>query len=652
MSKIKKNLWRHVLQLGVIAIIAGFILKVFFGGKPADVEAYCPFGGLQSLATFLNSNTLACSMSVVQIMMGITLAVAVILFSKLFCGYVCPLGTITEWLEVLRKKMKIKLEIPMGSVADKVLRIFKYILLFWIFFMTITSSELFCKNFDPYYAVATGFKGEITLWMTVISLILLFAGSLLVKMFWCKYICPLGALSNIFKFTITFAVLVVLSLIAGHFGLQMPWVWLLGAACVICYIYEIVYYESKVFPLMRITREESKCNHCGACSKKCPQGIDLKDMRVVKHIDCTLCGECIGSCHEQALHINHKPILRWAPAILVVVLFFAGLWASQCWELPTIDERWGDVSKHTNLATYERDGMRTVKCYGSSKAFAAKMKGVPGVYGVTTYVNRFGVVVHYDPSEITPEQIEKTMFTPTKRKLNTPPAGVEQLKVVTIEVDKLFDRMDMTFLGNIFKEKEGYYGILSEYACPVKVKLYMDINKAVDKEEIKSIVETRDFEMLVHGGAVKKVECDYKLISISEQVDTVGRQEFLEFMFPKAGSIFRSNSKKYDENVETAVYVMDFPGADKPLIQRQMPYLGSFLSSNSGILEYETALEGDRSVIQITYVKSVLDDNKMWEYLQSPKWTIHYKDGSVKEIDPPLAFKTPGKTAEAVKEQK
>ena len=70
MSKIKKNLWRHVLQLGVIAVIAGFILKVFFGGAPADVEAYCPFGGLQSLVTYLNSNTLACSMSIVQIMMG------------------------------------------------------------------------------------------------------------------------------------------------------------------------------------------------------------------------------------------------------------------------------------------------------------------------------------------------------------------------------------------------------------------------------------------------------------------------------------------------------------------------------------------------------------------------------------------------------
>ena len=33
MKKIKNNVWRHVLQLGVIAVIAGFILKVFLGGR-------------------------------------------------------------------------------------------------------------------------------------------------------------------------------------------------------------------------------------------------------------------------------------------------------------------------------------------------------------------------------------------------------------------------------------------------------------------------------------------------------------------------------------------------------------------------------------------------------------------------------------------
>ena len=646
MSKIKKNLWRHVLQLGVIAVIAGFILKVFFGGAPADVEAYCPFGGLQSLVTYLNSNTLACSMSIVQIMMGVTLAIGVILFSKLFCGYLCPLGTVTEWMAVLRKKMKININITTGSIVDKILRAIKYILLFWIFYMTISSSELFCKNFDPYYAIATGFKGELTAWMALISIVCLFLGNLFINMFWCKYICPLGALSNVFKFTLTFLGLLILSLILGYFGLPMQWYWLLGASCVIGYIFEIVYHESKVFPLLHITRDDEKCNHCGLCSKKCPQQIDVANLKVVKDIDCTLCGECMGSCNKNALQINRKPAFRWLPAILVVVLFFVGLWMGTHWELPTIDERWGDPAKLEHLESFERDGMRTVKCFGSSKAFAARMKNVPGVYGVTTYVNRFAVVVYYDPSETSKEKVENAMFTPVKRKLNTPPAGVKQVKIVTLGVEKLFDQMDVTFLGNIIREKEGFYGIQTEYDCPVRVKLFMDINKPIDKKELRSIVETREFEMPVHGGGVKKIECDYELVNISNQVDTIGRQAFLEMMFPATKSRFQIALKKYGEDAATAVYEMPYPGLDKPLVQRQVPYLGSFLSTQDGVMEFATALNGDIPVIRITYVKEVLDDDKIWKILQTPKWEIHYTNGTTKEIDATLTFKTPGKTVE------
>ena len=71
-------------------------------------------------------------------------------------------------------------------------------LLFTILYFTLSSSELFCKKLDPFYAVATGFKGEIVLWMSLTSLALLLLGGFVVKMFWCKYICPLGAASNIF----------------------------------------------------------------------------------------------------------------------------------------------------------------------------------------------------------------------------------------------------------------------------------------------------------------------------------------------------------------------------------------------------------------------------------------------------------------------
>ena len=204
--KRKPNYLKHILQWGVLAAIAGTVLWANFSENPVDVEAYCPFGGLQAFGTYLVNNSLACSMSMLQIMMGLVLAVGVILFSKLFCGYLCPLGTVGEWMGRAGKKLHLQVEVPSGSIVDKLLRVVKYVLLFTILYFTLSSSELFCKKLDPFYAVATGFKGEIVLWMSLTSLTLLLLGGFVVKMFWCKYICPLGAVSNIFKFTLLFVI--------------------------------------------------------------------------------------------------------------------------------------------------------------------------------------------------------------------------------------------------------------------------------------------------------------------------------------------------------------------------------------------------------------------------------------------------------------
>lgn len=85
--------------------------------------------------------------------------------------------------------------------------------------------------------------------------------------------------------------------------------------------------------------------------------------------------------------------------------------------------------------------------------------------------------------------------------------------------------MDIVYLGNIIRSHGGFYGIVSEYDCPVRIKLYMDINKQIDKKELKSIVETPEYDMPQHGGTVQKIKCDYRLISLSEKVDTIGRLE-------------------------------------------------------------------------------------------------------------------------------
>ncbi|MFR9555189.1 MAG: 4Fe-4S binding protein [Rikenellaceae bacterium] len=468
MKSIKKNWIKHLLQWGVLLTIVGFILKLF-GNDAVDPEAYCPFGGLQTFFTYLERGSMACSMTATQIMVGVVLAIGVVLFSKLFCGYLCPLGLGTELLGRIRSTLKIKaIEIPYGSIADKALRSIKYILLFWIFYMTVSSSELFCKNFDPYYAFATGFKGEITVWMASISICIFIACSFFIKMFWCKYICPLGGVSNILKFAMSFAAVILLYVILTSAGVAIPWVVLLAALCLVGFIGEIFFGESKYFPLFKIVKDETSCNNCGLCSKKCPYGIDVANTKCVKHVDCTLCGECIASCHKGSLTVAGSKKLRWVPGILTVVLFFTALALGSKFEIPTIDEMWGDEANHTELEEVRVDGLRSVKCFGSSMAFAAKLQKISGVYGVETYVKHSYVKIKFNPTQTSEDKILSQIYEPTKFKINTPDKDVELIKVVTIRTENMHDKLDPNYLGLQFRNSgRKYYGLETEYDCPI-----------------------------------------------------------------------------------------------------------------------------------------------------------------------------------------
>lgn len=187
-STFKSNWPKYLLQWGVLALLvfflSGLASLVFTDMNAPDPEKYCPFGGLEALGTYFANGSLPCSMTSMQIAMGVVLAAAVVLLGKLFCGYLCPVGTVEDLLKKLRQAIGFNaFNINERSVADKVLRIVKYVLLFITFYMTLTASELFCKNFDPYYATATGFKGEITLWMSVAALALVLIPGLFVDRF-------------------------------------------------------------------------------------------------------------------------------------------------------------------------------------------------------------------------------------------------------------------------------------------------------------------------------------------------------------------------------------------------------------------------------------------------------------------------------------
>ena len=429
-STIIKNWPKYLLQWGVLAALIIVITGIIPGKEPADPEAYCPVGGLEALTTYLVNGSLPCSMSSLQIMMGIMLAAGVVLFSKLFCGYLCPLGTVQDLLMKARKGLHIKgIDVKNGSVADSILRIFKYGLVFWIFYMTATSSELFCKNLDPYYAVATGFKGEITLWMSIVTVSLVVLGSFFINMFWCKYLCPLGAISNSLKFWIWIVVLFLIYWICGLVGLNIPWWVLLAVFCIAGYLLEILNRKPK-YQILNVIKDPNACTHCGICNKKCPYGIDVDGLGEgrLDSVDCTLCGECVAACPTNALHIgvcrNKKSGFgKYLPALLTVILVILGMWIGNKFELPTIDESWGietvaedgtvtQLVDPETLAETRIDGLRSVKCYGSSMAFKAKLQKIPGIYGVRTYVNHHYAIVTYDPAKITPEQILESIEYP------------------------------------------------------------------------------------------------------------------------------------------------------------------------------------------------------------------------------------------------
>ena len=645
------NWLKHLLQWGVLVAIAVTVLWARMGDKAVDVEKYCPFGGLQALSTYLHSNSLACTMSMLQIMMGIVLAVGVVLFGRLFCGYLCPLGTVTEWLGRAGRKCRCHVEPRQGAALDIVLRAVKYILLFTIFYFTIQSSELFCKRFDPYYAIATGFKGEIVAWMTAVSVALLFLGSFFVRMFWCRYICPLGATSNILKFSLFFLITVGVGALLTRFEIANLWIWLLGALCAGGYLLEVIKMRSCAFPLMAVTCDINKCNRCGKCQRKCPYAIKIEAGKV-RHIDCTLCGNCISACSTGALQVNGRTWLRWAPGILAVVLFLLAVALGNTWELPTIDEKWGDYESVENMQTFKMDGLRTVKCFGSSKALSARLQGVDGVYGLKTFVRRHGIEVMYDPAVTDERKLQEMLFTPVLRKYGMPDESVPELQCLELGVEGLHDKMDMAYFGVLLMNREGIYGFTSEFDCPVHVTLYTDPAAGYDYKQLKEIIETREYRIPNSKPDAKPLELHFDLKTF-EVGENVSRDEFARIMFEEIARMkgrFTENNEKWGdkEQYPEAVYEVEMPAIERAPIRASFPYFKSFLSTCDGIMGVDFVMRDYVPVLQVSYVRTMWSDERLWnEIFNAEKWTLRMADGTFRESAPRLEFKDEGHTVEA-----
>ena len=627
------NYYRITLQWGILALLLYMLLRPFLDKNyAADFEAFCPFGGMQSLASYFSSHSLACSMTTVQIFLGIALLLAVVLFSKLFCSYICPIGTFTEWLGQMGRKAKMN--ITLSGNTDRILRLLKYVLLFITFYFTVTASELFCRKFDPFYATFTGFSSDVNLWYALPALILTIAGSFFIRQFWCKYLCPLGAVTNIAVYALPAVSITLLwVLLTNVAGLIIPWPWLLGTLCLMGFIFEATTLKFFIFPSLRITRHDDLCTHCRICDKKCPMAIPVSTVETVDHIDCHLCVDCVVKCPEKGALTVNKRNLRWLPSTATVILTALAITLATWYELPTISENWGDINGK-NAKMMQMDGLKNIKCFGSSRSFANQMKEIKGVLGVETFVKHKRVVVYFDSSIIDEEGVKAAIFSPLSELLNSNGKISGEVNFVRIGIDRCFDPKDQSYLAELLRKDKGVLALSTNFGEPVQATIYFD--EAVTNEN--KIREAISKPSLVMGEGDEQTTIETGFI-VNEKGKTTGVLPTHEFLsqFLQTTDISFNKYEIYTDD-KMLVYTLPFEQTADPEMLQWIPYLVSHVSNDDGIVRLQTSFTESGPVLRLWFVNSLTTVEKINSLLKAPEFTVHYPDKSVKKVKNPFRF--------------
>lgn len=218
----------------------------------ASLHALCPFGGVVTLFQTITKGTFVQKIHESALVMLYAVIALAVLFGPVFCGWVCPLGTLQEWIGKLGKRIfKKRYNRFMPISIDSKLRYLRYLVLALVVYVTAKSGVLLFVNVDPYYALFNFWTGDVALPALAI-LVLTMGGALFVERPWCKYACPFGAFLGIFN----------------------------------------------LFRIFKIKRESSTCIDCGACGRACPMNIEVDKKKVVRDHQCISCLVCTseGAC--------------------------------------------------------------------------------------------------------------------------------------------------------------------------------------------------------------------------------------------------------------------------------------------------------------------------------------------------------------------
>ena len=185
-KKIKKSqIIRHSIQLILFLLLPGLYAMTFSELKT-----------VYQMISGGNFNFLQAFPSLVEFVavMGITL-----LMGRWFCGWLCAFGAYNDLIYFISKKV-FKVKFKVDEKVDSILKYVKYVVLIFIIILSWTMGSNILESISPWDAF-----GQITDLSTVFSslliglilLVLITIGAAFIERFFCRYLCPLGAVFSI-----------------------------------------------------------------------------------------------------------------------------------------------------------------------------------------------------------------------------------------------------------------------------------------------------------------------------------------------------------------------------------------------------------------------------------------------------------------------
>jgi polyferredoxin len=269
-----------------------------FTARPASVEAFLPISALLGLKR-LALTGIWDGIHPAGLAILISAIIIAIFLRKGFCGWICPIGFASNILEKLGRKLSMGvslprwLDYPLLSIKYLLLGFFGYIIL-WK--MNVAAIEAFLSS--QYNLVSDAkmllfFLHPSVLTLQVLGILLLI--SLVIRNFWCRYLCPYGALLG------------------------------LGA----------------LFSPVQVRRCASLCINCKRCDKICPVSIRVSQNATIRHPECIGCMECVEVCPQKncltvagpgrkQISISAYPVMVVGLFLLVwVIALISGHWQTQ-----------------------------------------------------------------------------------------------------------------------------------------------------------------------------------------------------------------------------------------------------------------------------------------------------------------------------------